>query len=86
VVFNTGQLAGYTFEINRYNNATKTITINKNKDEKTLDIPSDLLHMQIGDEYVLVDIVMPQSYISNAESLVISQSAGLFEHLQRTGI
>jgi hypothetical protein len=71
VVFNTGQLAGYTFEINRYNNVTKTITINKNKDEKTLDIPSDLLHMQIGDEYVLVDIVMPQSYISNAESLLL---------------
>lgn len=70
VVFNTGQLSGYTFEIASYDNANKRFHINKNKDETSIDVPSFLLHPSIGDEYVLVDIFMPQSYIDAAEALL----------------
>lgn len=73
VVFNTGQLAGYSFDIKAggYNNALKKVTILPNKDEKTIDIPSALLRPAIGDEYVFVDIVMPQQYIDTAESALL---------------
>jgi hypothetical protein len=76
VQFNTGQLAGYSFKIaqNGYNSVSKEITILKNDDEKTLDIPSTLLRPAIGDEYVLIDMVMPQSYISAAETLLLQKA------------
>jgi len=68
VTFNTGQLAGDTFEVENYNNATKTFTIKKNTDEQTVDIPSVLLTPAIGDKYVITDILMPNKYITNAEA------------------
>lgn len=71
VTFNTGQLAGWTFEIRAYDNAGKTVTLLKNKDEKAIDVPSFVLHPEIGDEYVFTDIVMPQAYIDAAESMLL---------------
>jgi len=67
IIFNTGQLAGYTFEIEKYNNTTKEITILKNKDEVALNIPNSSLKPAIGDKYIIVDIIMPQSYVYLAE-------------------
>ncbi|PSR54131.1 hypothetical protein AHMF7605_11675 [Adhaeribacter arboris] len=66
VVFNTGQLAGYEFE-GTYNAATKVFALNKNEQEKAMEVPSALLRPSIGDEYVLVDLLMPDSYIVAAE-------------------
>ncbi|RPE05559.1 hypothetical protein EGT74_24560 [Chitinophaga lutea] len=68
ITFNTGQLAGYTFDIQRFDNSLKQFTILKNKDEKALDVPSSLIRPAIGDEYVLVDIIMPESYVTAAEA------------------
>lgn len=68
VAFNTGQLAGYKFEISKYDNATKTITLLKNKDETTIDVPSVDLKPAIGDEYVFVDIKLPDEYVTAAEN------------------
>ncbi|GAA4341558.1 hypothetical protein GCM10023149_53930 [Mucilaginibacter gynuensis] len=71
VIFQTGQLAGYTFELaanGGFTNATKTFKIITNKDEKALELPSDLLHPAIGDQYILIDINMPASYITAAEN------------------
>lgn len=67
ITFNTGQLAGYTFNISAYNNTTKEITIIPNHDETALDIPSLLIKPAIGDTYVLIDIIMPDSYVLAAE-------------------
>lgn len=67
VTFNTGQLSGYTFEISKFDNGIKQFTILKNKDETAIDVPSALLRMAIGDEYVLTDIEMPISYVQAAE-------------------
>lgn len=79
VTFNTGQLAGFTFDIHAYNAVTKEFSINKNKDEVNLDIPSNLLKPTIGDQYVLVDIEMPQSYITAAENKLLAQATALLQ-------
>lgn len=68
VRFNTGQLAGYSFEITAYNAQTRQLTIKKNEEEKSIEMPSDVLRPAIGDKYVLVDIAMPESYVSAAEN------------------
>jgi hypothetical protein len=74
VVFNTGQLSGYSFEIKSFNNTTKEFTILKNKDETSLDIPSTSLKPAIGDKYVLVDIKMPDVYITTAENELLAKA------------
>lgn len=80
VTFNTGQLAGYTFEVSSFNNSTKKFKILKNADERVLDIPSALLRPAIGDKYVLTDIEMPSSYIEAAEQeLLTAATARLIE-------
>jgi hypothetical protein len=75
VVFNTGQLAGYTFEIGAWDNGTKTITLLKNKDETSIDVPSNLLRPEIGDQYVFVDIKLPATYITEAEQKLFAAAA-----------
>lgn len=70
VVFQTGGLAGYEFEVENYDHATKMFTIKPNKDQKGLELPSyseSAFQMQVGDTYVLVDVIMPQSYVNEAE-------------------
>lgn len=67
IVFNTGQLAGYKFDISNFNNSTKTFTILKNKDERAIDVPSAAFKPAIGDKYILIDLLLPQVYIADAE-------------------
>lgn len=74
VTFNTGQLAGYTFNISKYDHATKTVTFLKNSDETAFDVPSDTYKPQIGDEYVFVDIYMPESYVMAAEEALLAKA------------
>ncbi|MFX1715337.1 phage tail protein [Riemerella anatipestifer] len=69
VIFQTGDLAGYTLEVKEYgfDSVTKTFTLLKNQDEKSFDIPSDTFRPQVGDKYIIIDIAMPKSYVDNAE-------------------
>ena len=75
VIFKTGMLAGYQFEIakNGYNPNTKTIRIILN-DLEQFSLPSDTLKPQVGDQYVLVDIIMPDSYVLDAENRLLERS------------
>lgn len=70
VTFNTGQLAGYTFEIKEggYDHFKKTFELLVNKDEKDLEVPSVILRPAVGDTYVITDVIMPESYIMTAEA------------------
>lgn len=63
VSFETGQLAGYEFDINNYNHSTKTFTINKNTKESAIDIPSAVLRPAVGDKYFVFDIRMPDALV-----------------------
>ncbi|WP_377084678.1 phage tail protein [Riemerella anatipestifer] len=69
VIFQTGDLAGYTLEVKEYgfDSVSKTFTLLKNQDEKSFDIPSDTFRPQVGDKYIIIDIAMPKSYVENAE-------------------
>jgi len=67
VTFNTGLLTGYTFDVHEFDNDTKTFTINTLTSE-TVALPTDVLKPAIGDKYVLINIVMPLSYIEHAEA------------------
>lgn len=75
VHFNTGNLAGYEFETS-YDHATKTFTIKSFKDERDMEFPSPTsaaFRFAAGDEYVLLDIAMPQSYIDVAEQKLLEK-------------
>ncbi|MCU7571525.1 phage tail protein [Riemerella anatipestifer] len=69
IIFQTGDLAGYTLEVKEYgfDSVTKTFTLLKNQEEKSFDIPSDTFRPQVGDKYIIIDIAMPKSYVDNAE-------------------
>jgi len=80
VTFNSGQLAGYTFDVATYDNATKTFTINANTQEQTLVIPSDALKPAIGDSYVIVNISMPLAYVNDAEALLLAYAQNYLDN------
>lgn len=75
--FNTGALAGYEFELNKYDHSTKTFTIIKYKDERDMTFPSEssaAFQFAVGDEYVILDIALPQSYIDEKEAELLTES------------
>jgi hypothetical protein len=72
LVFNTGLLAGYTFDISAFDNATKKISINQNTNEPSLIVPTASLTPVIGDQYVFINITMPQTYVDAAESALLA--------------
>jgi hypothetical protein len=68
--FNTGNLAGYEFEVASYNPTSKTFHINKVIDERGLDIPNpetSAFQFAVGDKYVILNITLPEEYIEAAE-------------------
>lgn len=74
VHFQTGDLAGFEFEISAYAPTGKTFTILPYTDEYVQTIPNTTLKPAIGDQYVITDITMPTSYITTAESLLLSMA------------
>ena len=75
--FNTGNLAGYEFEITTYDRSTKTFTLRPFTDENGYTFPSPTeaaFQFAQGDKYVILDIYLPQSYIDAAEAEL--QAAG----------
>jgi hypothetical protein len=75
VHFNTGNLAGYEFDIHSYDHATKTFKIKSQTDENDYTFPSEsssAFQIGVGDEYVLLDIALPQSYIDIAEAKLLA--------------
>lgn len=74
VHFNTGNLAGYEFELKKnggYDHVNKkfeVITITNDTDQKFPNPDAAAFQFQIGDEYVILDIYYPEIYITNAEN------------------
>lgn len=69
--FNTGNLAGYEFELYSYLHANKTFVIKSMTDKNGLVFPlasSSAFQFAVGDKYVLLDVYMPQSYINTKEA------------------
>ena len=81
VHFNTGNLAGYEFEVHSYDHATHTFTLKKQTDERGNVFPSEstpAFRFSAKDEYKLIDIALPQSYIDAAESELAKQGQAYY--------
>jgi len=78
VHFNSGNLAGYDFEVTSYKHATKTFTLKPQTDENGYTFPSPTsaaFKFAIDDEYTITDIYMPQSYVDTAEEKLATAGA-----------
>lgn len=68
--FNTGNLAGYEFEVHSYDHATHTFTLVKQTDDRGNVFPSETslaYQIGVGDEYKILDIAYPSSIEQAAE-------------------
>lgn len=65
---NSGDCAGYEFEIERYDNELNYIFIIPLKDDRGEQVPNGSLSLSSGDAYVLVDIDQPADYVAAAEA------------------
>jgi hypothetical protein len=71
VHFNTGNLAGYEFDVHKYDHSTKTIELVPFIDENGMKFPSETsaaFQFAPGDKYFFIDINLPDAYITEAES------------------
>ena len=68
--FNTGNLAGYEFEVHSYDHATHTFTLVKQTDDRGNVFPSETslaYQIGVGNEYKILDIAYPSSIEQAAE-------------------
>jgi len=66
--FNTGDLAGFEFELTSYNNTDKEFVLLTNTNVQDFELPNSGMKPAEGDKYVILDITMPESYITEAET------------------
>lgn len=74
--FNTGNLAGYEFEIQKYDHATKTFTLKKLTDDRGEVFPSEKsasFQFLVGDEYKILDVALPKKYQDEAEKKLLEK-------------
>jgi len=83
VHFNSGLLQGNEFDIVSYNYSTKEFVIKANQQEKSVSssgsitaysLPNSTVKPTGGDAFVLLDIIMPQTYIDNAETELLTKA------------
>ena len=68
--FNTGNLAGYEFDIHKYDHATRTFTLKKLTDDRGAVFPSATsvaFQFAVWDEYKILDVTLPEQYQTDAE-------------------
>lgn len=66
IVFKSGYLEGNQFEISSYNHSDKKVVFKANDEGNGEFFPTESVHAEIGDKYILTGIRMPQSYIDAA--------------------
>ena len=65
VVFQTGNLAGRTFDARHYTTSGRLAIVPKDEDDTTL--PNDILCPKVGDQYIVTGIKLPDKYIREAQ-------------------
>lgn len=76
--FNTGNLAGYEFEVTNYEHSTRTFTLKKFQDDRGDVFPNDsstAFQFGQGDKYKILGIIYPDSITNAAESELQEESA-----------
>ena len=82
VHFNTGNLAGYEFEIAKYDHATHKITLRKFTDDRGDVFPSETsaaFQFATDNEYKIVDITLPPELISAAENDLLETGTKFYD-------
>ncbi|MCM1165199.1 MAG: hypothetical protein NC401_04200 [Ruminococcus sp.] len=88
VHFNSGNLAGYEFEIAKYDHATHKVTLRKFTDDRGDVFPSETSAAfqfrasdgtYSGDEYKIVDIALPQELVDKAEAELLEAGQKYYE-------
>lgn len=75
--FNSGNLAGYDFEVTNYNHSGKTFTIKQETDDRGNKFPSDVdtaYQISVGDRYTITNILLPRNYITSAQAILRSRA------------
>jgi hypothetical protein len=81
VHFNTGNLAGYEFELESYDNETQKLKLIPFEDENGMKFPSSdsaAFQFRPGDAYFFVDIRLPQAYITEAEEKLQAEATAYY--------
>ena len=76
--FNTGNLAGYEFEVTNYEHSTHKFTLKKFQDDRGDVFPNDsstAFQFGQGDKYKILGIIYPDSITNAAESELQEESA-----------
>lgn len=76
VKFTTGNLAGYKFDIHKYDHATKEIQVVPFTDENGMKFPSETsaaFQFGVGDKYFFTDINLPDTYKTDAENKLLAE-------------
>ena len=76
VKFTTGNLAGYEFDIHKYDHATKEIQVVPFTDENGMKFPSETsaaFQFSVGDKYFFTDINLPDAYKTDAENKLLAE-------------
>lgn len=76
VKFTTGNLAGYEFDIHKYDHATKEIQVVPFTDETGMRFPSETsaaFQFGVGDKYFFTDINLPDTYKTDAENKLLAE-------------
>ena len=82
--FNSGDLAGFEFEVLDYDHLTKTFKLIPYRDEQDTVYPTAVLYPKPGNAYKILDINIPQSYITAAETALFNAaSAWLIETMTK---
>ena len=82
IQFNSGGLAGYSFEILSYNHEQKKFRLKTYTDPNGLRFPneqSEAFRIKENDEYFITDIHVPDSYIADAERRLEEKATRWFD-------
>lgn len=82
VKFVTGSVAGYELELSSYDSKTHTFRVKEYVDKRGLKIPNkdtNAYQISTGDKYVLLDIIMPDDYVIEAESRLLEEGTKYYE-------
>lgn len=86
VTFQTGNLAGYSFDVRKYDHTTHMFVINKFTDENGMVFPSETsaaFQIAVGNKYIIEDINLPQQYITDAEARLLEQATKELEKVEQ---
>lgn len=91
LAFTKGNLAGYEFELLKkggYNHAMKLFKVRQFEDERGQKFPDigTIFEFAVGDEFTLIDLVMPDEYLTRAENKLLEEAQKEYDKVSRNNL